>query len=124
MPEIPVMPISIYCGATKPASIEQFLRPFVDEVNFLTKNGVFVKNKKFNIKLRAIIANSPSRAFIKGNYSNKIIFKSIRVTNFEQQFFFFKRCCLFQLVRWLLKVHFEKKIHQWKKRVLGHRWPR
>uniref|UniRef100_A0A453YZC7 Transposase domain-containing protein n=1 Tax=Anopheles gambiae TaxID=7165 RepID=A0A453YZC7_ANOGA len=66
MSEIPVMPISIYCGATKPASIEQFLRPFVDEVNFLTKNGVVVKNKKFNIKLRAIIADSPARAFIKG----------------------------------------------------------
>ncbi|XP_052888929.1 uncharacterized protein LOC128297340 [Anopheles moucheti] len=71
MPEVPVMKVAIYCGPTKPASIEHFLRPFVDELNFLMKNGVMVQNKKFNIQLRAIIADSPARAHIKGvaNYN-------------------------------------------------------
>ncbi|XP_052889301.1 uncharacterized protein LOC128297658 [Anopheles moucheti] len=66
MPEVPVMKVAIYCGPTKPASIEHFLRPFVDELNFLMKNGVMVQNEKFNIQLRAIIADSPARAHIKG----------------------------------------------------------
>ena len=67
MPEVPVMIAAIYCGPTKPVSIEHFLRPFVDEINFLMKNGAQINNKTVKIKLRAIIADSPARAFIKGN---------------------------------------------------------
>uniref|UniRef100_A0A182VSD7 Uncharacterized protein n=1 Tax=Anopheles minimus TaxID=112268 RepID=A0A182VSD7_9DIPT len=66
MPDIPVMVVAIYSGPSKPASIRHFLRPFVDELNFLMKNGVFVNNKQLDIKIRAIIADSPARAFIKG----------------------------------------------------------
>ncbi|XP_049293803.1 uncharacterized protein LOC125769244 [Anopheles funestus] len=66
MPEAPVMIVAFYCGPTKPASIEHFLRPFVDKMNFLTKNGAVIKNRNVNIKVRAIIADSPARAFIKG----------------------------------------------------------
>ncbi|XP_049297352.1 uncharacterized protein LOC125771117 [Anopheles funestus] len=71
--ELPVMIVAIYYGMKKPASIEHFLRPFVDELNFLMKNGVFIKNKKITIQLRAIIADSSARAYIKGvaNYNSK-----------------------------------------------------
>ncbi|XP_049294362.1 uncharacterized protein LOC125769615 isoform X1 [Anopheles funestus] len=71
MPEVPVMVAAIYCGSSKPASIEHFLRPFVDELNFLMKNGLLIKNRKVAIQIRAIIADSPARAYIKGvaNYN-------------------------------------------------------
>ncbi|XP_049293406.1 uncharacterized protein LOC125769048 [Anopheles funestus] len=71
MPEVPVMTVAIYCGPTKPASVEHFLRPFVDELNFLMKNGAMIKNRMINIQLRVIIADSPARAHIKGvaNYN-------------------------------------------------------
>ncbi|XP_049291232.1 uncharacterized protein LOC125768080 [Anopheles funestus] len=65
------MVAAIYCGSSKPASIEHFLRPFVDELNFLMKNGLLIKNRKVAIQIRAIIADSPARAYIKGvaNYN-------------------------------------------------------
>ncbi|XP_040156786.1 uncharacterized protein LOC120896607 isoform X2 [Anopheles arabiensis] len=60
------MVVSIYCGITKPASIEHFLKPFVEDLNLLMKNGVEVDGRRVNFKIRAIIADSPARAFIKG----------------------------------------------------------
>uniref|UniRef100_A0A182XPP8 Uncharacterized protein n=1 Tax=Anopheles quadriannulatus TaxID=34691 RepID=A0A182XPP8_ANOQN len=55
MPEVPVVIAAIYCGPTKPVSIESVARPFVDEINFLMKNGVQINNKTVKIKLHAII---------------------------------------------------------------------
>ncbi|XP_053667890.1 uncharacterized protein LOC128718266 [Anopheles marshallii] len=72
LPKLPVMMVAtfsaaIYCGSSKPASIEHFLWPFVDELNFLMKNGLLIKNRIVAIQIRAIIADSPARAYIKGN---------------------------------------------------------
>ena len=64
--EIPVIVVSIYCGTTKPASIEHFLEPFVEDLNLLMKNGVEVDGRRVNFKIPAIIADSPARPFIKG----------------------------------------------------------
>ncbi|XP_049293069.1 uncharacterized protein LOC125768857 [Anopheles funestus] len=66
IPDVPVMTVAVYSGSTKPGNIEQFLQPFVDEMNFLTKNGIIINSRKFNVELRAIIADSPARAYIKG----------------------------------------------------------
>ncbi|XP_035909213.1 uncharacterized protein LOC118510917 isoform X1 [Anopheles stephensi] len=66
IPEVPVMTIAVYSGSTKPADIDQFLQPFVDELNFLMENGITINNKKISIELRVIIADSPARAYIEG----------------------------------------------------------
>ena len=76
-PKIPVMVVSIYCGTTKPASIEHFLKPFVEDLNLLMKNGVEVDGRRVNFKIRAIIAHSPARAFIKGKKKTKYCLKHL-----------------------------------------------
>ncbi|EDO64205.2 AGAP002950-PA [Anopheles gambiae str. PEST] len=65
MPEIPVMIVSIYSGTKKP-SIEYFLKQFIEEINLLTSNGVQINDVRVDVVVRAIIADSPARAFIKG----------------------------------------------------------
>uniref|UniRef100_A0A182SI62 Uncharacterized protein n=1 Tax=Anopheles maculatus TaxID=74869 RepID=A0A182SI62_9DIPT len=35
VPDIPIMILGIFCGAAKPDSIEDFLRPLVDEINHI-----------------------------------------------------------------------------------------
>uniref|UniRef100_A0A182NQ37 Uncharacterized protein n=1 Tax=Anopheles dirus TaxID=7168 RepID=A0A182NQ37_9DIPT len=46
--------------------MEQYLRPLVDEVNYLTKNGLCLHGVSIPFRLRCIIADALARAFIKG----------------------------------------------------------
>ncbi|XP_053667882.1 uncharacterized protein LOC128718248 [Anopheles marshallii] len=66
LPAAPVMTAAIYCGITKPISIEQYLRPVVDELNGLIRNGILLCGKHITVQVRAIVADTLARAFIKG----------------------------------------------------------
>uniref|UniRef100_A0A182IEP9 Uncharacterized protein n=1 Tax=Anopheles arabiensis TaxID=7173 RepID=A0A182IEP9_ANOAR len=66
MPKIPVMMVAIYCGECKPDSVEEYLGEFVTEFNELQIKGLFINGKKIKVLPRAIIADSPARAFLKG----------------------------------------------------------
>lgn len=65
-PQAPVMTVAIYHGDTKPKNLEEYLGPMVRELNSLTANGLMVNKKHLAVKLRAIIADTPARALIKG----------------------------------------------------------
>ncbi|XP_058116711.1 uncharacterized protein LOC131288499 [Anopheles ziemanni] len=60
------MAAGIFYGLSKPENIEQYLRPLVDEINFLIEHGIIINGKKLSVKLRAIIADTPARSFVKG----------------------------------------------------------
>ncbi|XP_058125653.1 uncharacterized protein LOC131285520 [Anopheles ziemanni] len=66
LPRVPVMAAGIFYGLSKPENIEQYLRPLVDEINFLIEHGIIINGKKLFVKLRAIIADTPARSFVKG----------------------------------------------------------
>ncbi|XP_058128338.1 uncharacterized protein LOC131291482 [Anopheles ziemanni] len=66
MPKVPVMTAAIFCGMTKPTNVEEYLRPMVTEMNNIMENGINFNGKHVSIHLRAIIADTPARAFIKG----------------------------------------------------------
>uniref|UniRef100_A0A182HLU9 Transposase domain-containing protein n=2 Tax=Anopheles arabiensis TaxID=7173 RepID=A0A182HLU9_ANOAR len=66
LPQAPVFVVALFCGKTKPASAEDYLRQLVAELNRLQSAGVTLGGKKVTIRVRAIIADTPARAFIKG----------------------------------------------------------
>ncbi|XP_035892086.1 uncharacterized protein LOC118503205 [Anopheles stephensi] len=66
LPQAPVMTAGIFCGTTKPESAEEYLRPMVIEINDLMQRGIIVHGCHVAIRLRAIVADTPARAFIKG----------------------------------------------------------
>lgn len=66
LPEVPVLMVGNFLGDSKPKSVEQYLRPLVTELNVLMANGVFVNDKLIDVRVGAIIAEAPARAFIKG----------------------------------------------------------
>ncbi|XP_065640505.1 uncharacterized protein LOC136073076 [Hydra vulgaris] len=57
--------VAIYCGMSKPSSVDEFLGDFVLNANNLIKYGLYVNGKHINIKIRAFICDAPARAFIK-----------------------------------------------------------
>jgi len=56
---------AIYCGNSKPFSVENYFSDFVVEVNDLIENGIELYGKKYSIEIIAIVADSPVRAFLK-----------------------------------------------------------
>ncbi|XP_058127710.1 uncharacterized protein LOC131291215 [Anopheles ziemanni] len=65
LPDAPVMPVAIFCGQTKPESVEQYLRPFVQEMNILMERGLKFGDKEVHLSISAFIADSPARSYIK-----------------------------------------------------------
>uniref|UniRef100_A0A182RMF5 Transposase domain-containing protein n=1 Tax=Anopheles funestus TaxID=62324 RepID=A0A182RMF5_ANOFN len=66
IPEIPIMVLGIYCGMAKPDNVEGFLLPLVTEINHILVQGTLINETVFDIRLRAFIADTPARAFMKG----------------------------------------------------------
>uniref|UniRef100_A0A1Y1N8E9 Uncharacterized protein n=1 Tax=Photinus pyralis TaxID=7054 RepID=A0A1Y1N8E9_PHOPY len=58
--------VGIYCGTTKPPSVQGFLTPFVEEIKPLLKNGIFINGIKCSLKVRCFICDTPARSFAKG----------------------------------------------------------
>lgn len=66
MPEVPVLMVGNFYGQSKPKSLDEYLRPLVEELNELIDNGIKIAKKTIKIIIRAFIADAPARAFIKG----------------------------------------------------------
>lgn len=65
-PEVKPFAAAVYYGDKKPASVDTFFRPFIDELKVLITDGLTVNGHRLTIKIRAFICDSPARAFIKG----------------------------------------------------------
>ena len=58
-------PVSIFCGSGKPENLNSYLKPFVEEMLELEREGLLVDEVHFSVKIRAIICDAPARSFIK-----------------------------------------------------------
>ncbi|KFB37021.1 hypothetical protein ZHAS_00004207 [Anopheles sinensis] len=70
---MPVMVIGTFGGSSKPGRLEDFLRPFITEVNELFQRGLKLGGKVIPFMLRAVIADAPMRAYLKAtvNFNGK-----------------------------------------------------
>jgi len=57
--------VGVYFGSKKPYYIEEYLFPFIDDLNYLIQNGFQFNNITLKVKIKGIIADAPARAFIK-----------------------------------------------------------
>lgn len=58
--------MSIWYGTGKPDPVNDFLRPFVNELKHLIANGISINGKKILIKIRCFICDTPARSLLKG----------------------------------------------------------
>ncbi|XP_035916507.1 uncharacterized protein LOC118514081 [Anopheles stephensi] len=63
------MIVGTFGGSKKPGSLEEFLRPLVEEINDLQRRGLKFGDKQISFSLRAFIADSPMRAALKAAMS-------------------------------------------------------
>uniref|UniRef100_A0A182YR96 Uncharacterized protein n=1 Tax=Anopheles stephensi TaxID=30069 RepID=A0A182YR96_ANOST len=65
----PAMIVGTFGGSKKPGSLEEFLRPLVEEINDLQRRGLKFGDKQISFSLRAFIADSPMRAALRAAMS-------------------------------------------------------
>lgn len=57
--------VALYYGDSKPASINEFFRDFVQEAKRLTNDGIVIKSTRYTFEIMAFVCDTPARAFIK-----------------------------------------------------------
>ncbi|KAG0444744.1 hypothetical protein HPB47_013433 [Ixodes persulcatus] len=57
--------VSLFCGKGKTPCLESYLRPFLEEVQALTKDGLIFKGTNVPVTLSAMICDAPARSFVK-----------------------------------------------------------
>ncbi|XP_050092254.1 uncharacterized protein LOC126575549 [Anopheles aquasalis] len=66
-PSMNPIPIALFFGDSKPANLDSFLNPLVDELIEIMVEDIVINEQQVDIKARAFICDSPARAFIKDN---------------------------------------------------------
>lgn len=67
MPNIQPMIVAIWCGFQKPSSLNEFLGPFVTELNEILLNGISINGYKVTVSFHCCVCDTPARAFLKGD---------------------------------------------------------
>lgn len=57
--------VALYCGISKPTSVEEYLKDLVDELATLTANGTVFEGKPMNVIIHCFACDAPARAFLK-----------------------------------------------------------
>lgn len=68
LPDINPMVIAIWCGNSKPTVLNEYLNPFVHELNEILRNGICIDDYQINVIVRCFICDTPARSFIKGSF--------------------------------------------------------
>lgn len=67
MPQVEPIVIAIWCGHTKPSPLNDYLDPFVDEINEILQNHIIINGYGLTVRIRCFICDTPARAYIKGS---------------------------------------------------------
>ena len=57
--------VALYCGNSKPNSVQVYLNDFLEEFENLKLNGLTFNERFYSVKLNAFICDAPARSFIK-----------------------------------------------------------
>lgn len=66
--EIKPFVIGIWSGKGKPNDLDEFLTPFVDDLNDITCNGIVINGFRLDVVCNCCVCDSPARSLLKGGY--------------------------------------------------------
>lgn len=62
--ESKLLVIALFAGTSKP-NLENYLHDFIKEVSHLMSNGLSIGSKNYNVKIQAIVADTPACSYLK-----------------------------------------------------------
>ena len=60
-----VFPVAIFCGKSKPKSVDEFMDQFVQEVLGLTVDGIELNGTLFRVSIHSFVCDAPARQYLK-----------------------------------------------------------
>lgn len=57
--------VALFCGNSKPDSLDNYLRDFIEELLGLTQNGLLYNWETFRVDISAFVCDAPARSFLK-----------------------------------------------------------
>lgn len=57
--------IALYCGESKPNSVEDYLYDFLEEVDILSNHNLIFNTKRYKFNIIAFVCDAPARSFLK-----------------------------------------------------------
>lgn len=60
--------VAVWFGDSKPSCVNEYLTKFVQELNGLAEHGMEINGFQLSVRIRSIIADTPARSFLKGEY--------------------------------------------------------
>ena len=58
-------PVATYCGNSKLASVDDYLRALIYELVILQANGIVIDHKRFCVRIHCFVCDTPAQAFLK-----------------------------------------------------------
>lgn len=68
--ERPIFPVGVFVGRSKPATCEEFLSKFVEEISSYLETGLQLEGNIYRMQIRAVLCDAPARSFISGTPSH------------------------------------------------------
>lgn len=68
IPRAEPLVVGVFCAERKPQT-SNILRQFVDELNYVIRNGLEINGHKLNVRINCFICDSPARALLKSMFS-------------------------------------------------------
>lgn len=60
-----IFPVGIYHSfKSKPGDVNEFLKPFINELNTILNFGIQIENKQINFEIAHIVSDAPAKAFL------------------------------------------------------------
>uniref|UniRef100_W5MYB2 Transposase domain-containing protein n=1 Tax=Lepisosteus oculatus TaxID=7918 RepID=W5MYB2_LEPOC len=57
--------VALFCGGSKPESVDDYVSDFLEELKLLTNNGIHFEDRVFNVTVKAFICDAPARSYLK-----------------------------------------------------------
>ena len=60
-----VFPVGLFCGKSKPSSVDEYLGQFIRECNSVIENGLDINGVHFSVEIHSFVCDAPARQYVK-----------------------------------------------------------
>ena len=60
-----VFPVALFCGKSKPASVDDYLKLFLQELNAILQNGIHINDANVKVRVHSFVCDAPARQYVK-----------------------------------------------------------